>query len=322
MFTGLFRLPYHSDKVHQIVVTLRQEFDQKMDSIDTKRLNDSNTNDREFSGCAVLFLGCSSPEHNLLSLYKNEQGKFSVFKVIKLTLTDSVGGLEGYEILKLHDADPFLGVELKFMSVPPCQRFLESYACGSLAQFLSQHASRLLTLLDGVVMETQLKAGIHTLDQNLQDLEICLDHIRQSQPVRLRDDEVTQLEQQLQNSYGPPSQPTQELPRNCFLFQKRVFDDRPLTSADQQRFAAHVGRDWKRVGRALQKNCRALKGPAIDNLAYEYEREGLYEQAYQLLGRFIQSEGRSAKLSRLISALEETKLTSMAEIMLGIQPRD
>uniref|UniRef100_A0A8C1BM73 Tumor necrosis factor receptor type 1-associated DEATH domain protein n=1 Tax=Cyprinus carpio carpio TaxID=630221 RepID=A0A8C1BM73_CYPCA len=300
-----------------------------MDSIDTKRLYDSNGNDGAFSGCAVLFLGCSSPTHNLLSLYKDKQGKFSLFKVIKLTLIvlivfdpDSFGGLEGYEILKLHDADPFLGVELKFMAMPPCQRFLESYACGSLAQFLSQHASRLLTLLDGVVMETQLKAGMHTLDQSLQDVEMCLEHIRQSQPVRLRDDEVTQLEQQLQNSFGPPSQPPQELPRNCFLFQKRVFDDRPLTSADQQRFAAHVGRDWKRVGRALQKNCRALKGPAIDNLAYEYEREGLYEQAYQLLGRFIQSEGRSAKLSRLISALEETKLTSMAEIMLGIQPRD
>lgn len=294
-----------------------------MDSIDTKRLYDSNCNDGAFSGCAVLFLGCSSPAaHNLLSHYKDEQGKFSVFKVIKLTLIDSVGGLEGYEILKLHDADPFLGVELKFMAMPPCQRFLENYACGSLAQFLSQHASRLLTLPDGVVMETQLKAGIHTLDQSLQDVEMCLEHIRQSQPVRLRDDEITQLEQQLQNSFGPPSQPLQELPRNCFLFQKRVFDDRPLTSADQQRFAAHVGREWKRVGRALQKSCRALKGPVIDNLAYEYEREGLYEQAYQLLGRFIQSEGRSAKLSRLISALEETKLTSMAEIMLGTQPRD
>lgn len=95
--------------------------------------------------------------------------------------TDSVGGLEGYEILKLHDADPFLGVELKFMAMPPCQRFLENYACGSLAQFLSQHASRLLTLPDGVVMETQLKAGIHTLDQSLQDVEMCLEHIRQSQ---------------------------------------------------------------------------------------------------------------------------------------------
>lgn len=94
---------------------------------------------------------------------------------------DSVGGLEGYEILKLHDADPYLGVELKFMAMPPCQRFLESYACGSLAQFLSQHASRLLALPDGVVIETQLKAGVHTLDQSLQDVEICLDYIRQSQ---------------------------------------------------------------------------------------------------------------------------------------------
>ncbi|KAI7813910.1 tumor necrosis factor receptor type 1-associated DEATH domain protein [Triplophysa rosa] len=293
-----------------------------MDSIDTKRLNETNMSDRAWSGCAVLFLGCSSPAHNLLSVYKDEQGKFILFKVIKLTLIDSAGGMDGYEILKLHDADPFLGVELKFMTMPCCQRFLESYASGSLLQFLSQHASRLLTLPDGVAMETQLKAGVHTLDHSLQDLGICLDHVQQSQPVRLRDDEVTQLEQQLQNSYGPPSQPQQEVPKNCFLFQKRVFDDRPLTSADQQRFAAHVGRDWKRVGRALQKNCRALKGPAIDNLSYEYEREGLYEQAYQLLGRFIQSEGRSAKLGRLISALEETKMITMAEVMLGIQPRD
>lgn len=152
-----------------------------MDSIDTKRLNDSNASDRALSGCAVLFLGCSSLEHNFLSLYKDERGKFSVFKVIKLTLSDSVGGLEGYEILKLHDADPYLGVELKFMAMPPCQRFLESYACGSLTQFLSQHASRLLALPDGVEIETQLKAGVHTLDHSLQDIEICLDHIRQSQ---------------------------------------------------------------------------------------------------------------------------------------------
>lgn len=103
-----------------------------------------------------------------------------------------------------------------------------------------------------------------------------------------------------------------------FVFQ----GDRPLTPADQQRFAAHIGRDWKRVGRTLQKGCRALKGPAIDNLAYEYEREGLYEQAYQLLGRFIQSEGRNARLGRLIGALEENKLTTVAEIMLDIKPRD
>lgn len=52
-----------------------------------QRLNESNLDDRAWSGCAVLFLGCSSPAHNLLSIYKDEQGKFSLFKVIKLTLT-------------------------------------------------------------------------------------------------------------------------------------------------------------------------------------------------------------------------------------------
>ncbi|KAK1798246.1 hypothetical protein P4O66_006642 [Electrophorus voltai] len=293
-----------------------------MDSTENRKLAVNCTNSCAWSGCAVLFLQCRNPGCDLLTFYKDKHGKFSLFKVIKLTLTDAVGGLDGYEILKLHDADPFLGVELKFMTLLSCKRFLDSYACGSLLQFLSQHASRLLELADGVPMEARLQAGTHILDQNLEDPDLCLHYIYQSQPVHLRDDEVTQLEQQLQNSYASPAPTSQEVPKNCFLFQKRVFDDRPLTSADQQRFAAHVGRDWKRVGRALQKSCRALKGPAIDNLAYEYEREGLYEQAYQLMGRFIQSEGRSARLGRLINALEESKLISMAEIMLDIQPRE
>ncbi|XP_060796739.1 tumor necrosis factor receptor type 1-associated DEATH domain protein [Neoarius graeffei] len=291
-------------------------------STDTLKLTVSSLDDRAWSGCVVLFLRCCGPKPDLLSFYKDQQEKFSVFKTIKLTLTDVAGGLDGYEILKLHDADPFLGVELKFMDIVPCRRFLDSYTCGSLLQFLSQHASRLLSLPNSVGVEATLKAGTHTLDHSLQDPELCLQLIYQSQPVRLRDDEVTQLEQQLQNSYIPPIQTRKEVPKNCFLFQRRVFDDRPLTPMDQQRFASHVGRDWKRVGRALQKNCRALKGSAIDNLAYEYEREGLYEQAYQLLGRFIQSEGRNARLGRLISALEEAKLVSMAEIMLDIQPRE
>ncbi|XP_076880036.1 tumor necrosis factor receptor type 1-associated DEATH domain protein [Brachyhypopomus gauderio] len=293
-----------------------------MDSAGNMKLSENSRVNCTWSGCVVLFLKCKNPGSDLLTFYKEEPGKFSLFKVIKLTLTDAVGGLDGYEILKLHDADPFLGVELKFMATPPCKRFLDSYACGSLPEFLSQHASRLLGLSDGIAMEARLQAGTHILDQNLEDPELCLHYIYESQPVRLRDDEVTQLEQQLQNSYAPPTPTTPEVPKNCFMFQKRVFDDRPLTPVDQQRFAAHAGRDWKRVGRALQKTCRALKGPAIDNLAYEYEREGLYEQAYQLMGRFIQSEGRSARLGRLIGALEESKLISIAEIMLGVQPQE
>lgn len=39
-----------------------------------------------WTGCVVLFLR-SCPAVNLLSLYKDQQGKFSVFKVLKLTLT-------------------------------------------------------------------------------------------------------------------------------------------------------------------------------------------------------------------------------------------
>ncbi|KAG5270736.1 hypothetical protein AALO_G00196020 [Alosa alosa] len=288
-----------------------------MDSMDEK----TTVGVTPWAGCVVVFLQSVSPSVNLLSIYKDPNGKFSVFKVLKLTLSDVIG-YEGYEILKLHDADPALGVELKFTAMSPCRRFLESYACGLLRQALHQHSSRLLVRPEDVNIQMQLKAATHTLDHCLNDLECCLTYISTSQPVRLRDDEITQLEQALELSYACQTLRIKEVPNNCFLFQERVFGDRQLTPADQQRFAAHIGRDWKRVGRTLQKGCRALKGSAIDNLAYEYEREGLYEQAYQLLGRFIQSEGRNAKLGRIIGALEENKLTTIAEIMLDIKPRD
>lgn len=40
-----------------------------------------------WAGCAVMFLQSLLPGVDLLSLYKDQQGKFIVFKVIKLTLT-------------------------------------------------------------------------------------------------------------------------------------------------------------------------------------------------------------------------------------------
>ncbi|XP_068587122.1 tumor necrosis factor receptor type 1-associated DEATH domain protein [Cebidichthys violaceus] len=283
-----------------------------------------------WTGCAVMFLQSLCPGVNLLSLFKDrEQGKFIVFKVIKLTLIDSAGGLAGYEILKVHDADPFLGVEVKFEDVSACQQFLESYSSGAVRQSLSQHACRLLTLPQEFTVETQLKASTHILDLYLDKLELCLQHIHLSQPERLRDEEIEHLEEQLRTeARGPSPQPTpitQEegpVPSHCFKFQNKVFEDRMLTAGDVQSFSNGVGRQWKHVGRALGKSCRALKGLAIDNLAYEYEREGLYEQAYQLLSRFIQAEGRAAKLSRLVKALEDCKLTSLAENILELQPRE
>lgn len=93
--------------------------------------------------------------------------------------------------------------------------------------------------------------------------------------------------------------------------------NRPLTLQDQQTFARSVGLKWRRVGRSLQRSCRALRDPALDSLAYEYERDGLYEQAFQLLRRFMQAEGRRATLQRLVEALEENELTSLAEDLLG-----
>ncbi|CAL8351161.1 unnamed protein product [Merluccius merluccius] len=279
-----------------------------------------------WTGCAVLFLESLCPPVNLLSLYKDPHKKFTVFKVIKLTLTDSAGGLGGYEILKLHDADPLLGVEVKFLDVDACHRFLKSYVSGTVRQSLSQHAGRLLAVSHELKVETQLKAGTHTLDLCLDSLEDCLQHIHLSQSARLRDDEIEDLEQQLQNQAlgqtpQPPPPPQQDQPLSSvqsFHFQRGVFEDRILTATDVHSFSNGVGRQWKHVGRELAKSCRALKGPAIDNLAYEYEREGLYEQAYQMLSRFTQAEGRAAKLGRLVRALEDCKLNGLAENILGI----
>ncbi|KAJ8281173.1 hypothetical protein GJAV_G00064360 [Gymnothorax javanicus] len=302
-----------------------------MDSVDEKKVT-GNCVDDLGTGCAFLFLQSDCPD--LLSVYKDPDRKFSLFKVIRLTLSDATGGLDGYDILKLHDAEPRLGVEIKFVAAGACRRFLESYRTGAVQQLFSQHASRVLPEAGDLVTRTQLKAGDSVLDDFLDDQDRCLYHINLIKPVRLPDDEVCQLEQQLrslvlsdrnpaQNAKPPASkQEPPSVPSNCFLFQEQVFDDRQLTPADHQRFATNIGRDWKKVGRVLQKTCRALKGPAIENLAYEYEREGLYEQAYQLLSRFIQAEGKAARLGRLVGALEEIRLIRVAEIILDIPSKE
>lgn len=95
--------------------------------------------------------------------------------------SDSAGGLGGYEILKVHDADPFLGVEVKFVDVAACRQFLESYGSGAVSQSLCQHACRLLGPSQEFAVETQLKAGTHILDLCLEQLDLCLQHIHFSQ---------------------------------------------------------------------------------------------------------------------------------------------
>ncbi|XP_042293238.1 tumor necrosis factor receptor type 1-associated DEATH domain protein-like isoform X3 [Sceloporus undulatus] len=123
---------------------------------------------------------------------------------------------------------------------------------------------------------------------------------------------------------SPPSYSSLEISKpstqngDTFTFQDQQFANRKITPGDHQKFAKLVSKKWKQVGRSLQVSCRALRDPVIDNLAIEYEREGLYEQAYQLLRRFIDSEGKKATIQRLVAALEENGLISLAEELLGL----
>lgn len=56
-------------------------------SSSVQRMADKTVDGGQWTGCAVMFLQSLCPGVNLLSLYKDPQGKFIIFKVIKLTLT-------------------------------------------------------------------------------------------------------------------------------------------------------------------------------------------------------------------------------------------
>uniref|UniRef100_A0AC11C554 TNFRSF1A associated via death domain n=1 Tax=Ovis aries TaxID=9940 RepID=A0AC11C554_SHEEP len=222
-----------------------------------------------------------------------------------------------------------------------CSRFLRAYREGALRATLQGCLARALAL-NSVPLQLELRAGAEQLDALLTDEERCLNCICAQKPDRLRDEELTELEDALRNLkcgsaagqgsdvQGTPA-PSQSLapsppeekpppppPGQTFLFQGQPIVNRPLNLQDQQKFARSVGLKWRKVGRSLQRSCRALRDPALDSLAYEYEREGLYEQAFQLLRRFVQAEGRRATLQRLVEALEENELTSLAEDLLGL----
>ncbi|XP_045149786.1 tumor necrosis factor receptor type 1-associated DEATH domain protein isoform X2 [Echinops telfairi] len=251
-------------------------------------------------------------------------------------LTESGGSPDQLQMLKIHRSDPQLIVQLRFGGRQPCDRFLRAYREGALRAVLQRC---LAAALDLDRVHLQLRAGAELLDTWLQDEERCFNCIFAQKPDRLRDEELAELDEALRNLQcnpgrhveGPPvsslqSQgpaPLEDKPPappsgQTFLFQGQPIVNRPLSLQDQQTFARLVGLKWRKVGRSLQRGCRALRDPALDALAYEYEREGLYEQAFQLLQRFVQAEGRRATLQRLVEALEENELTSLAEDLLGL----
>ncbi|XP_060041354.1 tumor necrosis factor receptor type 1-associated DEATH domain protein isoform X4 [Erinaceus europaeus] len=252
----------------------------------------------ECVGSAYLFVESLLDKVVLSDVYSQPQQKVAVYSALRTALTENGGSPDTLQILKIHRSDPQLIVQLQL----------------------------------------ELRAGEERLDTLLTDEERCLTCIFAQKPDRLRDEELIELEAALQNlSCGSggqdvapsPLQPPAPSPSEksspsgqTFLFQGQPIVNRPLSLQDQQTFARSVGLKWRKVGRSLQRSCRALRDPALDSLAYEYEREGLYEQAFQLLRRFVQAEGRRATLQRLVEALEENELTSLAEDLLGLANPD
>ncbi|XP_061863450.1 tumor necrosis factor receptor type 1-associated DEATH domain protein isoform X1 [Colius striatus] len=294
-------------------------------------------------GSAYLFLQSTCKAIALPSLYENSQKKPSVFRALKLALADSTGSVNGVDMLKVHCSHPHLIVQLKFCKQENCRHFLRSYREGALREALQNHL-QLSLAITAVPLEMELKAGNEHLDSMLKDEDRCLEYIYREKPDRLRDEEITELEERLKGlmihqstsnsipvndctsldspSLPCPSQGSSLSPQVTFIFQGQQFANRTLTPDDHQKFAKLVSKKWKQVGRSLQKSCRALRDPVIDSLALEYDREGLYEQAYQLLRKFIESEGTKATIARLVAALEENGLISLAEELLGLHSNE
>ncbi|NWR48439.1 TRADD protein, partial [Regulus satrapa] len=286
-------------------------------------------------GSAYLFLQSTCKTIALPALYESSQKKPCVFKALKLALADSTSSGNGVDMLKVHCSHPHLIVQLKFCKRENCRQFLRSYREGALQKSLQSHLQvSLATTM--VPLEVQLKAGSEHLDKMLKDEDRCLECIYREKPDRLPDEEITELEECIKsltchestnnNVAGKDCSPSQPRPpqgsslltQPTFIFQGQQFDNRTITPDDHQKFAKSVSKKWKQVGRSLQRSCRALRDSVIDTLALDYDREGLYEQAYQMLLRFIQSEGKKATIARLIAALEENGLISLAEELLGI----
>lgn len=297
----------------------------------------------EWVGSAYLFMESSLDKVVLSDAYAHPQQKVAVYRALRTALAES-GSPDVLQILKIHLSDPQLIVQLRFCGRQPCGRFLRAYREGALRTALEGCLAAAFTQCL-VPLQLELRAGSERLDPLLTDEERCLSCIFAQKPDRLPDEELTELEDALRNltcgsggqcgnvevspgsSQSQAPSPLEKKPPpppfdQTFRFQGQLVVNRPLSLQDQQTFARSVGLKWRKVGRSLQRGCRALRDPVLDSLAYEYEREGLYEQAFQLLRRFVQAEGRRATLQRLVEALEENELTSLAEDLLGLENPD
>ncbi|XP_078256623.1 tumor necrosis factor receptor type 1-associated DEATH domain protein [Rhinoraja longicauda] len=302
-----------------------------------------------------VFLFISSDKVDLSHLYQDPQMQLKIYKALKLSLADATGSGGGCEILKVYGST--FGLQLKFTEEVKCRTFLQSYETGRLQTALVHHfetqsvPSTAFTMklkagmatLDDILNKPDscikhIKANepnhlrdedVNRLEQAIRQMVLDCSSLCQDPSVRCDGPSGPSEVYSVSESPIPTSPPLIASPTSaqtngsplpsadCFEFQGVFFDDRVLSAQDHDNFAKSVGRNWKQVGRVLQKTCRGLRYPTIDNIAFEYEREGLYEQAYQMLLKFIQSEGRKATLSRLIKVLEKSELIGVADQLLN-----
>ncbi|XP_053305086.1 tumor necrosis factor receptor type 1-associated DEATH domain protein [Spea bombifrons] len=287
-----------------------------------------------------VYLFVHSDDIHLSDQYKNQTGL--MYKAFSTSLAESSKDHQrSIEILKIHPNDRNLILYLKFCVLELCQAFLVDYKERKVHQRIQNNLRSCLSQ-GSVQVILELKVDSIKLDDILHKEQECLGHISSSKPSYQKDDELAELDKHFMEMTLEPSaqqnnishstssimtSPPQSLhsdgslasERSTFCFHEQEYADRPLTFEDQQRFANLVGKEWKKVGRSLGKTCRALRDPAVDNLAWELKQETLYEQAYQLLLRFIQGEGRKATLKRLVDALVEHNLIRIAEELLHEQ---
>ncbi|XP_072278961.1 tumor necrosis factor receptor type 1-associated DEATH domain protein [Pyxicephalus adspersus] len=294
----------------------------------------------EWIGSVYLFMHSDSTSLGL----KYETEKLLIYKTLRDALSAfSRNSPDSLEILKVLKSDPHLILHLKFHGEDNCLRFLQDYRNRKVHQYIQEQLSRCLDM-ESLQVFLELKVDNEKLDVILDEEEKCLNHIFLFKPTYVKDEDLVQLERNFTNlsleskyptqnntsptfplgdsTQGSLPLPLQSFPEpSTFHFQEQIYADKPLTSEHQQRFATLVGKSWKKVGRSLKKNCRALEDPVIDNLAFEFDKDGLYEQAYQLLRRFIDGEGKKATLKRLVDALVECELNVIAEKLLAVEEK-
>nr|XP_032830462.1 tumor necrosis factor receptor type 1-associated DEATH domain protein isoform X2 [Petromyzon marinus]XP_032830463.1 tumor necrosis factor receptor type 1-associated DEATH domain protein isoform X2 [Petromyzon marinus]XP_032830464.1 tumor necrosis factor receptor type 1-associated DEATH domain protein isoform X2 [Petromyzon marinus] len=239
---------------------------------------------------------------------------------------------------KVHST--LFGVDLRFDSTASCSAFLERYVNGDMEVQLN----RGLAPKHQDSFTTSLQVRGEVLVKRNFDLSTWLRLIGQNEPTALQDDEVKKMQHDLlmlnlnprdasggdlvNSNAGPSSScqlggiPTHDaclsapmvIPDNTFIFQEKLYDDRPISTDDHNNFAKKVGPGWKAVARQLMRTCKGLEDPTIEIITCEYN--GVYEQAFQMLRKFMQSEAKQATLSRLVKALEDERLCNVVEFLL------